>query len=229
MEKQHELSLKTVIISLVILVLAVVAFVWIISAPASYERVVVAKVNSQEITDADVQKVLTLASPWFKNSGVDITDQAVNDEMKKEALSVLVDNTLMTQDAQVLGVSTSTEAINEAYNQAVASFPTKDAFIQSLSEIGLTESELRQKMADQMLIETYLENRLSLSTISASDAEINAIYPSVASQLPADQSEADSRIAVGDAIVRQKIQSSQVNLLSELRDKATVWIDDNWQ
>jgi hypothetical protein len=229
MEKQHELSLKTVIIGLVILVLAVVAFVWIIRMPASYKRVVVAKVNSQEITDADVQEMMNLASPWFKNSGVDITDRAVNDKMKKEALAVLVDDALMAQDAQTLGISTSTEAIEGAYNQAIASFPSKDEFTKSLGEIGLTEEGLHKKIADQMLIETYLENRLSLSTVSASDAEINAIYPSVASQLPAGQSEADSRNAVKDAIIKQKIQSSQTQLLAELRDKATVWIDSNWQ
>lgn len=133
-----------------------------------YDRVV-AVVDEEAILLSDVEEVLGLGL-------VDPEPGSSDDETRARVLDGLIDHQLRYRAAERFGVGrVSVDRIEEQVEEIRAGFPDRNAFDRRLRELGLTETELRQLVARQLLVLRYVDERLGAQVFVALE-DIRAYY-----------------------------------------------------
>lgn len=140
---------------------------------------VVAVVNGEEIGRDDFVAVY---EPQFEQSAA--AGQAVDqDDLKKQTLDLMVDNTLLVQEAEARGFSASEKQIEEslqtfATNNGMAS---ADEYVAALQEQqGLSEDEVRAQVADGIVIEALVDDEMGDEPIA--ESELRELYDQAVAQ-----------------------------------------------
>jgi len=133
-----------------------------------YDRVV-AVVDEEAILLSEVEEVLGLGL-------VQPDPDASDEELKQRVLEGLIDHHLRYRAAERFGVGrVSVDRIEEQVEEVRARFPDRNAFDLRLRELGLTEAELRQLIARQLLVLRYVDERLGAQVFVALE-DIRAHY-----------------------------------------------------
>lgn len=115
---------------------------------------VVAVVDEEAILLSDIEEVLGLGL-------MDTAPGAAPADLRSRALDGLIDHQLRYQAAERFGLGqVSVERIEEQVEAIRARFPDAGAFDERLTELGMTEQELRQLVARQLLVLRYVDERL---------------------------------------------------------------------
>jgi peptidyl-prolyl cis-trans isomerase SurA len=193
---------------------------------------VMAKVNSKKILRADVEK-------YYRNQ----TSQAPQTPSAEEAASLrlailkqLIDDEIMLQKAEKLGLLATEEEVDSKLNEVKAPY-TQEQFEQRLKERSLTVDDLKREFRRNITIEKVINKEItSKITISDGDignyynahkAEFNLVEPRyhlaqiVVTTAPNPESGAlKSKAALTEADARKKIQMIE-NRLDSGEDFAT--------
>ena len=133
-----------------------------------YDRVV-AVVDEEAILLSDIEEVLGLGL-------VDPEPGAPEGETRARVLDGLIDHQLRYRAAERFGVGrVSVDRIEEQVEAIRSGFPDRNAFDERLRELGLTETELRQLVARQLLVLRYVDERLGAQVFVALE-DIRAYY-----------------------------------------------------
>jgi peptidyl-prolyl cis-trans isomerase SurA len=129
-----------------------------------------AKVNGKKILRADVEK-------YYRNQ----TSQAPQQPSEEEATSLrlaivkqLIDDEIMLQRAEKLGLLATDEEVNSKINEVKAPY-TQEQFEQRLKERNLTEDDLRREFRRNITIEKVINKEIT-SKITISDSDISNYY-----------------------------------------------------
>jgi len=130
----------------------------------------VAKVNGKKILRADVEK-------YYRNQ----TAQAPQLPSPEEATSLrlailkqLIDDEIMLQKAEKLGLLATEEEVDGKLNEVKAPY-TQEQFDQRLKERNLTVDDLKREFRRNITIEKVINKEIT-SKITISDADITAYY-----------------------------------------------------
>ena len=134
----------------------------------------VAVVNGIGISKGDLERQVSavLRSPQFQ--GADPRDAEQRLDIERQVIVQLIQQELIKQEAERLGVRVSETQIAERLGQVRAQFQTDDQFQQALAQNGLTASTLRGRIRDQLTVE--LVQTRAIGNITATEAEIRAAY-----------------------------------------------------
>jgi peptidyl-prolyl cis-trans isomerase SurA len=131
---------------------------------------VMAKVNSKKILRADVEK-------YYRNQ----TSQAPQQPSAEEAASLrlailkqLIDDEIMLQKAEKLGLLATEEEVDSKVNEVKAPY-TQEQFEQRLKERNLTVDDLKREFRRNITIEKVINKEIT-SKITISDADITNYY-----------------------------------------------------
>ena len=129
-----------------------------------------AKVNSKSILRADVEKYYRMQ-----------TSQAPQPPSAEEAASLrlailkqLIDDEIMMQKAEKLGLLATEEEVNSKLSEVKAPY-TEEQFDQRMKERGLTVDDLKREFRRNITIEKVINKEIT-SKITVSDADISAYY-----------------------------------------------------
>ena len=198
--------------------LAVIA-VMLIAWPAMAAEKTVASVNGQIVTQSDFDKELERVTARMSASGQP-PDDAQMTQVKTEVLENLIVREVLFQESVKNGIAVETAAVDEQLATLKKRFPDEETYQKGLSDMGLTEPELKKEMQRGMAVQQLIEQEVVKKTV-ISDEEKQKFYddnPKLFEQpeqleashilitVPADADEA------AKAEARKKIEAAQARL-----------------
>jgi len=182
----------------------------------------VAQVNGAEVSRKEYEDSVVNIAENAKAQGADITDPAVQEQIKEQALTTLINTKLLAQAATASGVSITDTEIQTEFDGIVAQFGSTEALQAQLASYNISEEALRSDLKEQLTIQAYLETAVDTSTITVTDEEITAFYDSLDNSQGTLPELETIRDQVEAEIRTQKEQVLIAELLDTLREQATI-------
>lgn len=131
---------------------------------------VVATVNGVAISRAEVDQATRMLLAQSRTPAA--TDPQQQRQVLDSALNLLIDEELLYQAAKGLSVANLDKQVEEKFNAAQARFGTPEAFEQALGQAGLTRQELKDRLARDFLIASYIDQEVTAKiTLTAEQAK----------------------------------------------------------
>jgi peptidyl-prolyl cis-trans isomerase SurA len=138
-----------------------------------------AVVNGAKITKAEYDKNLTQLQTAATAQGADVTDEAVQSEIKKQAIDVLINTELLRQAAFADGAMVTDEQIEARYQEIVTSIGGEEQLAAKMAELSITEEGLRKDIEGEILIQGHLSKSVDTSSATISEKEITDAYTQI--------------------------------------------------
>lgn len=138
------------------------------------DKNVAAKVNGEVITVDELNKQVEQLKAQYPDmfEGSDGEGRLI--DFKQRILDNLIDQMLLTQDAEARDIKIGDEQIKTQVDQLRAGFESEEQFASALKSAGMTEESLNTQVREQLLTQKIME---SLETAeAASEAEIKKYY-----------------------------------------------------
>jgi parvulin-like peptidyl-prolyl isomerase len=142
----------------------VIALVGALAGCTSTSAGVVARVNGEDITQAEFDRLYEQVVAQF---GGELPEDQVA-EYRKLLLDMMIESELMQQEAERLGADLSAEAVEAGITSMMGADTDMAAFEARVTEAGLTMDDLRSSVRDQLA-------RDFLSEYAASQGEVTAL------------------------------------------------------
>lgn len=183
----------------------------------------VAIVNGEEISRADFEM---FKSQVAAQQGIDIAslDADAQSQFETMAINEFVDKILLQQAANTAGVVTPKEEVEEQVNDIIEQLGGEKEFRQALAGIGMSEEELHAQVAAELATQTYLEQELSLSSVTATEEEIESTYAQAKANNENISPLEDVRPAIRQSVIQQKQQVLFAEFVDQLRADGEVEI-----
>lgn len=131
---------------------------------------VLARVNGHKIMRSDVEK-------YYQNQTRDAQQPPSDEQAQSLRLSILkelIDNEILMQRAEKLGLLATDEEIDSKLNEIKAPY-TKEEFDQRLKERNITLDDFKRDLRRSITVDKVLNKEIT-SKINISDADISAYY-----------------------------------------------------
>lgn len=184
------------------------------------QTAIVATVNGEEITREQFETIKTqvAAQQGFDASALDTATAA---QLDLEILESLISQALLRQAASDSAVSVSSEDIDAQVATIQQQFESTEAYQTALAAEGLTDGSLREQIERDLRTQAYLEQELQLTSLTATEAEVNAAYETVAAGQEVPPL-ADVYAQVEAMVVEQKQQERIAELIGTLSTGAHI-------
>jgi len=185
----------------------------------------VARVNNEEIERTLYNSLVINLTNVAEQQGLAVTDTAIQTEIKTQALNSLVNNELLLQTASADGITVDEETVDSEYETLVAQAGGKDVLKERLKEARITTDMLRMNVAEQLVVNQYLDGFLATQDLSVTETEISSFYDSLVSQAGEGvdvPTLTEVRTQLEQQLVAQKQQAAVGTLLETLRAGAQI-------
>ncbi len=166
----------------------------------------VATVNGDKILRSDL--TATEAQITAQQGAATTTDAQA--QLQSQALDSLISRKLLAQAAQQAGIVASSTEVAAQLQSDKAQFQDDASYQQALAAQGMTEADLEAQITANVVINDYLDQTLNLSSVTASDAEIQSTYD----QLSAGQTNVPTLAQAHDQVEQVVIQQKQQILIN---------------
>ena len=136
-------------------------------------------VNGTRITKADYDKNLLQLQNAAAAQGADVKSEAIQTEIKKQAIDVLVNTELLRQAAYAEGALVTDEQVDARYKEIVDSLGGVDKLNEKMTELGITEPALRKDIEGEILIQAHLSKAVDTSKITVTEKELTDAYTQI--------------------------------------------------
>lgn len=171
----------------------------------------VATINGEKILGADFNILQAQAA---KERGLDLAtlSEQEKSQLKTQVMDILISRKLLQQTvAKSTDINITESQIATHVETIKARFENETAYKEALSAQGITEAQLNTQVAYELALQAYLEQQLNISSVEATEAEIEVLYK----QLSAAQPEGPALKDVHDQVKLQATQQKQQNLVTE--------------
>lgn len=185
---------------------------------------VVAVVNGEEVPKEELVESVINVQQQAQGQGMDVTTEGVQQMVQEQALTGLINTKLLIQAAEEAGVTVSEAQVDSELAQIEAQLGGEAALEARMNELGLEIADVRQDIAEQLLIDQYLTTETDAATVTVPEEEVRAFYDQLAAngqELPSFEELAPQIEAQLNAQGQQEIVA---NLIEELRTAAEIEI-----
>jgi len=161
----------------VILVILVGGWYLLGGSGSSLSTNAVARVNGENITKSELAEFTTR----FFGGAPDDIDEATKKQLESDALNILIDQKLMSQEAKKAGLSVTDQEVNDEFEQLKLSIGGDEGVKEFLSAQGITESEFKTQLKNDLLIQKYFE-QVSQSPDGQAGADIQTLLQQIREQ-----------------------------------------------
>jgi parvulin-like peptidyl-prolyl isomerase len=137
---------------------------------------ILAVVNSDVITVKDMQDYLKSMYSQLKVEGrSDSQVEEVMSEYKSKGIQQLIDDKLILEAANKLGIILRPKAVDDRLSEIKARYPSNKDFIDMITREGITITEIRQKIEDQFKGQVII-NKEVREKISVNPQEVTTYF-----------------------------------------------------
>jgi FKBP-type peptidyl-prolyl cis-trans isomerase (trigger factor) len=187
----------------------------------------VARVNDEEIERELYNSLVINLTNVAEAQGLNVTDETIQTAIKDQALVSLVNNELLLQSATAEGIAVTDEIVDTEYTNLVTQAGGEDVLEERLSEARVSTDMLRVNVAEQLVVNQYLDTFLGTQDLSVTDAEVSSFYDSLVGQVAEGTDVpafADVATQLEQQLVAEKQQAAVGSLIETLRANATIEI-----
>jgi len=161
--------------------------------PSALADKIVAIVNEDIITQSELEDFVRFTE---LNAEVAVTAQ--------EALERLIEDKLILQQAKKEGIRVVQRALEERIKEIKKRYPSEEAFRMSLIQHNLTQSDIENRIREQMLIAGFIETKFK-SRIHISPGEITQFYKDHKDEISQPERRRVSALIMEDNATLQKV------------------------
>lgn len=183
-----------------------------------------ATVNGEKITKTDLDLRFEQLKEANQLQGVDLSDEKAVTEIKKQMLNDMISEKIILQNAMKSGISSSQADVQSAYDQLITNFKTKEDFEKELVSRKITEQEVKDGIAKQMILSKYIEQKVDLKNVSVTDAEIKALYDNYSSKQENMPKLEEIKDQLGNEVKQQKSRAMVLDFVENLKKDADIKI-----
>lgn len=213
---------KNKIILLLITIAIIIAGVWYFLGDSSQilpngSNSVVAVVNGEELEYKEFNSQLTQIRQGLLAQDPNFDDS----NLENQVLDQMVTNILLKQEAQKANLTVSDTEIETEYNNLVTSLGGEEALDKELTNVDLSETELKANIESQILVNKYIDSQIDSSSITVTEAEVLALYEeagSVQELPPLEEIETEIRAE----LTRQKRDVLISELIASISSNANI-------
>ena len=166
---------KTRVLFLIFLLLAGSAAGAVRAQAAEIVERILAVVNDEIITDADLDLVIAPVVAQMRTLYTGDELDARIGSAKKEFLNKLIEDKLILSEAKRKQVIVKDSEVDDMMTEVRNKFPDRDQFLKALDDQGLTEKKLWNRFHDQVMTQKYVSFEVR-SKVSVSPGEIAEYY-----------------------------------------------------
>ena len=182
----------------------------------------VAVVNGVKISKTQYEKNREQIIASAGQQGLDITDEKVKSEIDAQAIDVLVNTELLRQAAKEAGVEVTPEQVEGRYQEVITSVGGDEELAKRMTELGITETSLRNDIEGEILIQSYLTEAVDTSGVTVEELEITTAYKNAGGADAGLPPLADVHTQIEDQLKSVKEQELITAFIQTLKDKATI-------
>jgi hypothetical protein len=145
-------------------------------------------------------------------------------ELREQTLSGMIDERLLVQYGKGQGIEAPTEIVEAQYQEILSQFASEEEFGEEAALQGLTLQDVRDSIAEQIIVQGIVNQQIVENNIEVSDQEIQSSYDEVAAtrdDLPSFQEVKDQ---IEKQLVNQKVAQFMEEVVTRLRAEGTVEI-----
>ena len=209
-----------------VLALIVLGGIWYVSSQGDTESQVVdtnGPVATVDGTEISRESFDAFKTGVILRQGIDVTTLTAEEQAQLDAqvIDTLIAQEILAQAVAQANVTVTDENIDAQIETIKGQFEDDNAFQEALDVEGITESELRDRVQNELITQTFLEQELRLSEITATDEEIETAYEQISAEgdVPAFE---EVRDQVELLVVQQKQQERINAFVAELQNDADV-------
>lgn len=150
------------------------------AAETTTEGEVAAIVNGHEIDRATLDRSIEQVTGTYAAQGIDTSGEEASAAIREQALTALINRQLMIGAATDAGLTASDEEVEAEFQVAVENVGGTENLTTALSDIGMTEADLRADIANDVIINKYLEENLGFKALTVTDEEVKTAYDAAA-------------------------------------------------
>ena len=209
-----------IVITIIVLVLLAGA-AYVFTKGGSGEDVL-ASVNGIAITQVDVDLRISHAKTGLEAQGLNLSDPETSSLLKSQALEEIINEMIVLTDAEAKGITVTEAEIDAQYAQIRGRFTTDEEFATELEKNSFTEATLRENVRRELVIQKYVTQIASASTLSITEGEVTAFYTQLQGQTEDLPPLTDLRGEIETQLKNQKLAAAVQTVVQELRSKATI-------
>jgi len=140
---------------------------------------IVAIVNKEELIGEDFNAALTSIQSQMQQMGQDPSSKESAEQVKMQALDILVNQTLILQKAKDADIKASTSEIDERFSLLEKQFGGEKEMKKALKDQNMDVKTVKEQLADSIIFEKYLDKVAPPEKVT--DKEIKEYYDQAAS------------------------------------------------
>lgn len=145
-------------------------------AAQTVDDAIIAVVNKDVITLKDLHEYLSAFSMQLSAEGKTEQEiQEITNQYAGNGLTRLIEDRLIVDEANRKGMTVRQKLVDDKINEIKKQYPSEKEFIQAVASEGLTLSDLRKKITDQLKAKYIIEEEIK-SKIQVSPQEVTEYY-----------------------------------------------------
>lgn len=172
---------------------------------------IVALVNEEEIQGEDYNAALSSVQGQMQQMGMDPTSEESAEQIKTQTLDLIINQTLILQQAKKEGIEVDAEEIDSEYGYFIEQFGDEETMIATLENEGITVEALKKQIEDSIMFQKYQEEITSVE--ESTEEEVEEYYEILAGQTegaPEDFPEMEEIREEIQMIIEQNKQQEQL-------------------
>lgn len=182
----------------------------------------VATVNGEPIPYDEFQAAVDQNTQAMTQQGADPSNPNLQAQVEGQAIDTLINTEVLRQEAVAQGFSVSDEDVDARISEIQEQVGGPEELTSRMEEVGIEMTTLRADIQDELLIQSLLDESLSLDEITVADEEIQAFYDQAGGEeagLPPFSEVAEQ---IETQLRSQQEQEAVQSYLEELRGDASV-------
>jgi len=184
----------------------------------------VALVNGTPIKQSDFDSGVMQRMQMLAMQGQGTTTAEADEALRQEVLDTLINGELLRQAAVAAGFTADQMTVDARFNEIRDGIGGAEALATRMREVGISEATLRRDIANDILIQQYIESVIDYTQMEVDEAEVVALYEAQggeAAGLPPLLEVRDQAIAM---LRSQKEQAQVLAIVEDLRAEAQIEI-----
>ncbi len=181
-----------------------------------------ATVNNEKISNYDLEISMTQLSSGAAAQGADVSDPAVQTEIRTQALDMLINTELLKQEASNRGITVTEEDITARLDTLTTDVGGEEVLNERMAEFGINKKTLLRDIRNELTIQKLLDEVFKEKSVLVTEEEIVSFYDQAGGAeagLPAID---EVRAQIEAQLKATKEQGVVSAYLEELRGKATI-------
>lgn len=174
----------------------------------------VATVNGDEIRGDRYNPVYTQVKMQLAQFGQDVSD---TDSLKEQTLNVLVEQQLIRQDAEAIGIEITEDEVEEEFDTLKEQNEEQLDIV--MEEFDLTEEEFKMQLSDDLITTAYIESELDTEV---TNEEVEDFYEELREENDEIGALTELEASIRTQLENQKTSEQLPEKVEELRENADI-------